>query len=276
MLTRKQQELLLLIHNKLQEEGIPPSFEEMKVALSLKSKSGIHRLITALEERGFIRRLPNRARALEVIKLPDGYVHKSNSGFSEAPATSGFQPSIIQGGVNGPVSGEATNRGGLAARYGASSSSDNSATHLTSVTSGLPVNKASDIMPANAPSDIPVMGRIAAGVPIAAIQEVTHSVAVPPSMIGMGAHFALEVQGDSMINAGILNGDTVIIKETSAVELGDIVVALVDDEEATLKKFRKQDGKIALEAANPAYETRIFDADRVKVQGKLVGLIREY
>lgn len=271
MLTRKQQELLLLIHNKLQEEGIPPSFEEMKVALSLKSKSGIHRLITALEERGFIRRLPNRARALEVIKLPDGYANNTKS--------SGFNPSVIQGGVSSDASdGSAPiNRGGLFARYGGGNSNASNAPHLASIAGGSfrdnGTPPANDTIPS---LEIPVMGRIAAGVPISAIQDVTHAITVPPSMIGVGDHFALEVQGDSMINAGILNGDTVIIKRTESAELGDIVVALVDDEEATLKKFRKENGKISLEAANPAYETRIFTPDRVKVQGKLIGLIREY
>lgn len=290
MLTRKQQELLLLIHNKLQEEGIPPSFEEMKVALSLKSKSGIHRLITALEERGFIRRLPNRARALEVIKLPDGYVDKTNSGFSESSPQNGFHPSVIQGGISSAEQGSEPIRGGLAARYGAGSSgatsgANTTAPHLTSVGGANFDNRdaaGNDLSANNLPANddvstqVPVMGRIAAGVPIAAIQDVTHAIAVPPSMIGVGDHFALEVQGDSMINAGILNGDTVIIKKTSSVELGDIVVALVDDEEATLKKFRQENGKISLEAANPAYETRVFTTDRVKVQGKLIGLIREY
>ncbi len=282
MLTRKQHELLLLIHERLQAEGVPPSFDEMKDALDLKSKSGIHRLITALEERGFIHRLPNRARALEVIKLPDGY-EKST------PAV--FQPSVIDGGLfsgKGPVSGGTTRasdnvtpfpgqgaiaaskaaersapaplRGGLAARYGA---------NTTSSSKGFDES-------GSAGFEIPVMGRIAAGVPIAAIQDITRLLNVPAGMIGVGKHFALDVQGDSMINAGILDGDTVIIQETNSAELGDIVVALVDDEEATLKRFRKQDGKIALEAANPAYETRILSADRVKVQGRLKGLIRNY
>ena len=265
MLTRKQHELLLLIHERMQAEGIPPSFEEMKEALSLKSKSGIHRLITALEERGFIRRLPNRARALEVIKLPDGFEKTA-----PAPASAGFTPGVIEGGLsNGQDSGDAgpagnvtqfPGRGGLAARYGHSGEDAGSGFSET----------------AGSVFEVPVMGRIAAGVPIAAIQDVTHSLAVPPSMIGMGKHFALEVQGDSMIEAGILDGDTVIIQETSSADLGDIVVALVDDEEATLKRFRKKDGKIALEAANPAYETRILGADRVKVQGKLAGLVRKY
>lgn len=262
MLTRKQQELLLLIHERLQEEGVPPSFEEMKDALSLKSKSGIHRLITALEERGFIRRLPNRARALEVIKLPDGF----------GAADGSFQPQVIQGGLNAADNNQAS-VGGLAARYGANTanSANSSASNSNAAISNHTPSAAND-----SASEVPVMGRIAAGVPIAAIQEVTHAVTVPPSMLGLGDHFALQVQGDSMINAGILDGDTVVIKETNSVDLGDIVVALVDDEEATLKKFKKQDGKIALEAANPAYETRVLTSDRVKVQGKLIGLIREY
>lgn len=282
MLTRKQQELLLLIHDKLQEEGIPPSFEEMKVALSLKSKSGIHRLITALEERGFIRRLPNRARALEVIKLPDGYVDNTNSGALEGSNAGGFHPNVIQGGITSEASGgEPVNRGGLSARYGGGNSNvskaNSSGSHLPSLPGGsFKDNGTPAANDVHTSSQVPVMGRIAAGVPIAAIQDVTHAIAVPPSMIGSGDHFALEVQGDSMINAGILNGDTVIIKRSQSAELGDIVVALVDDEEATLKKFRKEDGKISLEAANPAYETRVFTADRVKVQGKLIGLIREY
>jgi len=235
MLTRKQHELLIFIHERLKESGIPPSFDEMKEALDLASKSGIHRLITALEERGFIRRLPNRARALEVLRLPD----------SIAPglAPRKFSPSVIEGSLDRkPV--EAQKR--LA-----------------------PGNDDNGVM-------IQVMGRIAAGVPIEAIQNATHSITVPPSMIGAGDHFALEVKGDSMIEAGIFDGDTVIIRHASVANPGDIVVALVDDEEATLKRFRRKGASIALEAANPAYETRIFGPDRVKVQGKLVGLIRVY
>ena len=271
MLTRKQHELLLLIHERLQAEGIPPSFDEMKDALSLKSKSGIHRLITALEERGFIRRLPNRARALEVIKLPEGFdgvtAQVSNSSAAQG-STGKFRPGVIQGGLSdpGPATDNVTRleprtgRGGLHSRYGISSAS---------------VGGFNDGGDGNSLS-VPVMGRIAAGVPIAAIQEITHSLPVPLGMIGMGKHFALEVQGDSMIEAGILDGDMVIIQETNSAELGDIVVALVDDEEATLKRFRRQQGQIALEAANPAYETRILSPDRVKVQGKLKGLIRKY
>ncbi|MFK7902475.1 MAG: transcriptional repressor LexA [Nitratireductor sp.] len=262
MLTRKQQELLLLIHERLQEEGVPPSFEEMKDALSLKSKSGIHRLITALEERGFIRRLPNRARALEVIKLPDGF----------GAADGGFQPQVIQGGLNTTDNNQAS-VGGLAARYGANTanSANSSASNSNAAISNHTPSAAND-----SASEVPVMGRIAAGVPIAAIQEVTHAVTVPPSMLGLGDHFALQVQGDSMINAGILDGDTVVIKETNSVDLGGSGMMKKEDEEATLKKFKKQDGKIALEAANPAYETRVLTSDRVKVQGKLIGLIREY
>jgi repressor LexA len=237
MLTRKQHELLLFIHERLKESGIPPSFDEMKEALDLASKSGIHRLITALEERGFIRRLPNRARALEVLRLPD----------SIAPglgAQRKFSPGVIEGGL---------------ARKPAPS-----------------LRAASNDDDASASVSIPVMGRIAAGVPIEAIQHKTHSISVPPDMISGGEHYALEVKGDSMIEAGIFDGDTVIIRNANTANPGEIVVALVDDEEATLKRFRRKGASIALEAANPAYETRIFGPDRVKVQGRLVGLIRRY
>ncbi|MFN4274207.1 MAG: transcriptional repressor LexA [Aliihoeflea sp.] len=235
MLTRKQHELLMFIHQRMKESGIPPSFDEMKDALDLASKSGIHRLITALEERGFIRRLANRARALEVIRLPDSMA----PGLGQPKK---FQPDVIQG--------------GRAAEKA-------------------PLPRAGNDDAANAIS-IPVMGRIAAGVPIEAIQHQTHSVTVPPDMISGGEHYALEVKGDSMIEAGIFEGDTVIIRNSSTANPGDIVVALVDDEEATLKRLRRKGDSIALEAANPAYETRIFGPDRVKVQGKLVGLIRRY
>jgi repressor LexA len=210
----------------------------MKDALDLASKSGIHRLITALEERGFIRRLPNRARALEVIKLPEAYV-------ASMQPRRGFSPSVIEGslGKTQPV-----------------------AAPVKSVANDEAIHS----------SRVPVMGRIAAGVPISAIQNNTHEIAVPAEMLGTGEHYALEVKGDSMIEAGIFDGDTVIIKNGSTATPGDIVVALVDDEEATLKRFRRRGASIALEAANPAYETRIFPPDRVKVQGKLVGLIRKY
>ncbi len=235
MLTRKQQELLLFIHERMKESGVPPSFDEMKDALDLASKSGIHRLITALEERGFIRRLPNRARALEVIKLPEAY------SMSLQPKR-GFSPSVIQGSLGAQPAPPA------------------------------PVKAAAN----NDTVSIPVMGRIAAGVPISAIQNNTHDISVPFEMVGAGEHYALEVRGDSMIEAGILDGDTVIIRNTSSASPGEIIVALVDDEEATLKRFRRKGASIALEAANPAYETRIFGPDRVKIQGKLVGLIRRY
>lgn len=236
MLTRKQHDLLTFIHERMKESGIPPSFDEMKDALDLKSKSGIHRLITALEERGFIRRLPNRARALEVIKLPD----------SMNPSLGGrkarFEPSVIEGNL-GKVPPRPVSTGDTYASQAVS---------------------------------IPVMGRIAAGVPIEAIQTHSHTITVPPEMLGGGEHFALEVRGDSMIDAGIFDGDTVLIKKQDTAGNGEIIVALVDDEEATLKRLRRKGETIALEAANPAYETRIFRTDRVKVQGKLVGLLRRY
>ena len=237
MLTRKQHELLLFIHERMKETGIPPSFDEMKEALDLASKSGIHRLITALEERGFIRRLPNRARALEVIRLPDSY----------NPAPQGrkpFSPSVIEGSLG---------KSPAPARQSQPAAQEPAGT-----------------------ASVPVMGRIAAGVPISAIQNNTHDIAVPLDMLGSGEHYALEVKGDSMIEAGIFDGDTVIIRSASTANPGEIVVALVDDEEATLKRFRRKGASIALEAANPAYETRIFGPDRVKIQGRLVGLIRRY
>jgi repressor LexA len=235
MLTRKQYELLMFIHERLKEAGVPPSFDEMKSALDLKSKSGIHRLITALEERGFIRRLPHRARALEILRLPDAM----SAGIAKQRGR-GFSPSVIEGTLgrvvdDGPSGAEA----------------------------------AAGIM-------VPVMGRIAAGVPISAIQNHSHNIQVPSDLLSRGEHFALEVRGDSMIEAGILDGDVVICRKIDSADTGDIVVALVDDEEATLKRLRKKGASIALEAANPAYETRIFGPDRVRIQGRLVGLIRHY
>jgi repressor LexA len=234
MLTRKQLELLLFINERVKEEGVPPSFEEMKEALNLHSKSGIHRLILALEERGYLRRLPNRARALEVLTLPDS--HSPSLGAKKG----GFSPNVIEGNL-GKVK---------------------------------PLAQAKD--QAYQAAVVPVMGRIAAGVPISAIQDHTHNITVPPEMLGPGDHFALEVKGDSMIEAGILDGDTVLLRRTDTAGSGDIVVALVDREEATLKRLRKKGESVALEAANPAYETRIFGPDRVDIQGKLVGLIRKY
>ena len=236
MLTRKQLELLMFIHERLNESGVPPSFDEMKDALDLRSKSGIHRLITALEERGFIRRLPNRARALEVIRLPDAV--SADAGARRRP---GFTPSVIEGRLGRGIE---------------------------------PPPRLPE--PANDAVPVPVMGRIAAGVPISAIQTPSHTLSVPPEMLAGGEHFALEVRGDSMVEAGILDGDTVLIKKQDAANSGDIVVALIDNEEATLKRLRKKGASIALEAANPAYETRIFGPDRVRIQGRLVGLMRRY
>jgi repressor LexA len=225
MLTVKQRELLLFVHERIQETGVSPSFDEMKEALDLASKSGIHRLITALEERGFLRRLPNRARALEVIKLPESAVPGSR------PRPSGpFKPSLV----------------------------------------------ANETRPAHADNaTVPLLGRIAAGVPIEAIQHEVDRI-VPPADIAGRDHFALEVKGDSMIEAGILDGDIIICNPGETAVSGDIVVALIDEEEATLKRYRKKGGSIALEAANPKYETRIFGPDRVRVQGKLVALVRKY
>lgn len=228
MLTRKQLELLDFIKTRMDADGVPPSFDEMKEALDLRSKSGIHRLITALEERGFIRRLAHRARALEIVKLP------------EAMEKPGFKPRVIEG------------------------------TKAEPPRAALPVEAIHAL-------ELPVMGRIAAGVPIEAIAEVSHHIAVPGSMLsGRGHHYALEVKGDSMIEAGINDGDIVVIREQSTAENGDIVVALVEEHEATLKRFRRRGSMIALEAANPAYETRVFPDHAVRVQGRLVGLIRTY
>jgi repressor LexA len=233
MLTRKQHELLMFIHERLKESGIPPSFDEMKDALDLRSKSGIHRLIKALEERGFIRRLPNRARALEVVRLPDSAMPQP------AARSKGFSPAVIEGSLG-------------------------------------KMRPVSEVPDAAEPVVVPVMGRIAAGVPISAIQTHSHSITVPPEMLSAGDHFALEIRGDSMIEAGILDGDTVLIRRSDTADTGDIVVALIDDEEATLKRLRRKGASIALEAANPAYETRIFGPDRVRIQGRLVGLMRRY
>lgn len=238
MLTRKQHELLLFIHERLKETGVPPSFDEMKDALDLRSKSGIHRLITALEERGFIRRLPNRARALEIVKLPESVA----PGLA-ASRGQGFSPAVIEGSLGKPRPAEPA-----------------------------PVLPE----PANDSIAIPVMGRIAAGVPIEAIQSHSHTILMPADLLGGGDHYALEVRGDSMIEAGILDGDTVVIRRSDAADSGDIVVALIDDEEATLKRLRKKGASVALEAANPAYETRIFGPGRVRIQGKLVSLFRRY
>jgi repressor LexA len=238
MLTRKQYELLRFIDQRLKEAGVPPSFDEMKDALDLRSKSGIHRLITALEERGFIRRLPNRARAIEVIKLPE----------LGTPATSGngrrgFTPSVIEGTL-----------GKVRPTASIGSSEEDSGRNVA----------------------VPVMGRIAAGTPIEALQTRSHTISVPPDMLGSGEHYALEVRGDSMQDAGILDGDMALIQRNESADTGDIVVALIDEEEATLKRFRRRGASIALEPANDAYEVRILPPNRVRIQGKLIGLYRRY
>ena len=238
MLTRKQYELLRFINERLKEAGVPPSFDEMKDALDLRSKSGIHRLITALEERGFIRRLPNRARAIEVIKLPE------LSGNGNGNGRRGFTPSVIEG------------------TLGKVRSSNN--------------NAMSEDDGNNRPVAVPVMGRIAAGPPIEALQTRSHTISVPPDMLGSGEHYALEVRGDSMVDAGILDGDMALIQRNETAETGDIVVALIDEEEATLKRFRRRGASIALEPANTSYEVRILPPNRVKIQGKLIGLYRKY
>jgi repressor LexA len=240
MLTRKQHELLMFINQRLAATGVAPSFDEMKDALNLRSKSGIHRLISGLEERGFIRRLPHRARALEVIKLAE----ESAAPASAASAAGGgervrFSPTVIRG-------------------------------DFAAALPGTPVAADSEAV------DLPLYGRIAAGTPIEALRDQSNTVAVPGSLIGRGDHYALEVSGDSMIEAGILDGDTVIIQRCDTAENGAIVVALIDNIEVTLKRLRRRGGSIALEPANKAYETRIFGPERVKVQGRLVGLLRRY
>ena len=247
MLTRKQNELLMFINKRLNDDGVSPSFDEMKEALRLKSKSGIHRLITGLEERGFLRRLPHRARALQVLKLPDTAAMPAPNvmpmlaragGMGEA--REGFVPQVVRGGARMPLAGA--------------------------------------IMIANEAQalSLPLYGRIAAGTPIEALRDNSTTVDVPVTLLGSGAHYCLEVQGDSMVEAGIQNGDIAIIKSSDTAETGEIVVALIDDTEATLKRLRKKGASIALEPANAAYETRIFGPDRVKIQGRLAGLYRRY
>ena len=255
MLTRKQLDLLEFIHKRVQRDGVPPSFDDMKIALDLRSKSGIHRLITALEERGFIRRLAHRARAIEIVKLPEalggrstleaGRGAETDSG-ADTGAGTGFRPRVIEGDRRGGASAGAPPRGAL------------------------PIDAVEAL-------DLPIMGRIAAGQPIEAIEDGARNIAVPGAMLSGGAdHYALEVKGDSMIEAGINDGDVVVIREGSTAENGDIVVAMVDGYETTLKRFRRNGNAIALEPANAAYETRVFREDQVQVQGRLVGLIRTY
>ena len=238
MLTRKQYELLLFINDRLGEGGVSPSFDEMKDALGLKSKSGIHRLITGLEERGFIRRLPHRARALEVLKLPEG-AEASASRQQRGSERAKFEPNVIKGDFSGTLAGREVNH------------------NVEAI-------------------ELPLYGRIAAGTPIEALRDNSAMINVPSTMLPPGDHYALEVAGDSMVEAGILDGDTVIINRCDMADSGAIVVALIDEHEVTLKRLRRKGQTVALEPANPAFETRIFGADRVRVQGRLVGLLRRY
>jgi repressor LexA len=233
MLTRKQHELLTFIDRSLKETGVSPSFEEMKEALQLRSKSGIHRLISALEERGFLRRHHHRARALEVMRLPE------NAPKSASKTDAGFTPNVIRGDFSRNVPG---------------------------------VRAANDA----AAVQLPLYGRIAAGLPIEALRHDYAQIEVPVAMLGTGEHFALEVAGDSMLDAGILDGDTVIIRKSETAESGQIIVALVDEGEVTLKRLRRRGNSVALEPANPRYETKLYPSDRVKVQGRLVALLRRY
>ena len=243
MLTRKQRELLQFIQDRLGETGVSPSFDEMKDALGLKSKSGVHRLITGLEERGFIRRLPHRARALEVMRLAEdqigGKAAVASSGAEREPAKRGFTPSIIHG-------------------------------DFTPTLSGAVVAQAAQTV------QLPLYGKIAAGTPIEALRDHSSSVDVPAGMLGRGEHYALTIEGDSMIDAGIHEGDTVLIERCENAENGTIIVALVDSNEVTLKRLRRKGDSIALEPANPSHKTRIFGPDRVKIQGRLIGLMRRY
>lgn len=247
MLTRKQRELLQFIQDRLGETGVSPSFDEMKDALGLKSKSGVHRLITGLEERGFIRRLPHRARALEVMRLAEDQVGATAGSRPTAPAAapagdtkrSGFTPSVIHGDFTPSLPGAMVAQAGHTVQ-------------------------------------LPLYGKIAAGTPIEALRDHSNSVDVPAGMLGRGEHYALNVEGDSMIDAGIHDGDTVLIERCENAENGTIVVALVDNNEVTLKRLRRKGDSIALEPANQSHKTRIFGPDRVKIQGRLIGLMRQY
>ena len=237
MLTRKQHELLIYIDGHLKKTGFSPSFEEMKEALALRSKSGIHRLISALEERGFLRRHHHRARALEVMRLPNDPVTRVEP-VAAAPSPS-FSPNVIRGDFSRSLPGvRAANEAGAV--------------------------------------QLPLYGRIAAGLPIEALRDQGSQIEVPLALLGNGEHYALEVDGDSMIDAGILDGDTVIIRRGELAENGQIIVALVDDREVTLKRLRRHGKSIALEPANPSHKTQIVPADKVKVQGRLVALLRKY
>lgn len=240
MLTRKQFELLSFINSRLRESGVSPSFDEMKEALKLRSKSGIHRLITGLEERGFIRRLPHRARALEVLRMPDDMAADAQA--ARAGSRRGFRPTVIKGDFRPALSGVVADSNGG---------------------SGEAVS-------------VPLYGRIAAGTPIEALRDHQRAIEVPSLLLGRGEHYALEVAGDSMVEAGIVDGDTIIVQRCDNAENGTIVVALIDDTEVTLKRLRRKGASVALEPANKGYETRIFGPDRVQVQARLIGLMRRY
>lgn len=238
MLTKKQYDLLQFIHDRVQRDGVSPSFDEMKAALELRSKSGIHRLITALEERGFIRRLAHRARAIEIVRLPENMEER------RPPARAPFRPSVIEGDRERRAPPE-------------------------------PEPETRSVVPGT--DLVPLIGRIAAGAPIEALEQGRTQIGVPQEMLSStGDHYALHVKGDSMIDAGIFDGDVVVIRRQITAENGEIVVALIEDHEATLKRLRRKGGAIALEAANPAYGTRVYRTDQIKIQGKMVGLIRTY
>jgi repressor LexA len=247
MLTRKQYALLQFLAERIQKEGVSPSFDEMKDALDLRSKSGIHRLITALEERGFIRRLPHRARAIEILKMPET-MHDALTE-KPRPQPSGFSPRVVEGGL-----GRAD--GPLFARR------EDSAPAYSSSNDGV--------------MEVPLVGKIAAGTPIDALEHVQRHVGVPADMLGSGEHFALSVEGDSMVDAGIHDGDLVVIRRQDTANDGEIVVALVADQEATLKRLRRRGPQVELQAANPMHKDQIYPADQVRVQGRLVGLVRTY
>ena len=276
MLTRKQIQLLEFIQARMARDGVPPSFDEMKLALDLRSKSGIHRLVTALEERGFIRRLPHRARALEIVRLPENLRGGARAGgWPDADGTQAQRSDAPDGGAVGGADGGAAGAAGFTPQVIDGDRLARGQERGASFRPAMP-RGARTIVDSPA-TELPVMGRSAAGVPIEAISEVSHHIAVPSSMLsGRDHHYALEVRGDSMIDAGINDGDVVVIREQDHADNGDIVVALVEGSEATLKRYRRRAGMIALEAANPAYETRVLPEDKVRLQGRLVGLIRSY
>jgi repressor LexA len=257
MLTRKQHELLTFIDKSLRETGVSPSFDEMKDALNLKSKSGIHRLISALEERGFLQRRHHRARALEVVRQPGEIAYRPLASPGAAPVAGAVRADAANDAADGDDEHAAFKPNVIRGDFSARLPGVRAATEAAAV-------------------QLPLYGRIAAGLPIEALRDDGNRIEVPMALLGNGEHYALEVAGDSMVDAGILDGDTVIIRKSDEAENGQIVVALVDEAEVTLKRLRKRGNSIALEPANPRHETRIFPADRVRVQGRLIGLIRRY